>query len=110
MTEVTVRPNPVIATLSLGVILGAALAAGGCAHGDKKEAPPVLPPARVDYTRGAGPRQVTVAGPLHEVEKRANTLMMGGWRAVPHSMGLSGDGSSTYGLMVLEYRPVLAKK
>lgn len=109
MKEVTVRPNPVIPALSLGVILGAALAAGGCAHGNKKESPPVLPPARVDYAAPKGARQVTVAGPLQEVEKRANTLMLQGWRVVPHTSTITGDGTFVAGLMVLEYRPALAK-
>lgn len=102
------RSESVISALLAGIVLGCAIAAGGCARAAKPEAPPVLPAARIDYTRPMSGRQVTVAGPLAEVEKRANALMLHGWKAVPHNVIISGD-SNVWGLMVLEYRPGLAK-
>ena len=108
--RIDLRPNPALAALCAGLILGVALATGGCATAQRAEAPPVLPAARVDYAAPRGPRQVTVAGPLFDVEKRANALMLQGWKMVPHGAIMSGDGSTVCGLMVLEYKPTLPKR
>jgi hypothetical protein len=104
MKPINLRPDMTIATLCAGTILGLALGVSGCAHGDKVNAPPVLPAARIDYTRPTGPQQQLIAGPVHEVERRANALLKQGWRIVPLSAAMTGDGSYICAMLVLEYR------
>lgn len=107
LSSIPGRENPVT-PFCAGIVLGAALVAGGVARAEKK--PPVLPPARVDYTRPTGPRQALLCGEPKNVEQRANTLLAIGWRVNPASIRVTaGPGGDMIATILLDYKPQLSK-
>ena len=103
MTHLVEGLVPALGCAAAGIVVGAALAIGDVHAAERKV--PVLPPAKVDYTRPRTTRQVVLCGDLHDVERRANTLMLEGWRAVP-GMRLNDRDSA---MLILEWRPGLLK-
>ena len=92
-----------LSLLAVGVILGVVIGTSGCARADKAGKPPVLPPARVDWSPApTNPRQVIVCGDVLQLQERVNTLMTQGWKAVPGTQALNGADRA---MLVLEQRP-----
>lgn len=104
-----------IPALLAGIVVGAALGAGGCARAEreKERAAPVLPASRVNYARPAT-RQIFFCGTASQVETRTNSYLREGWRVVPGTVAAAGDqsyqGDNSIVAAVLEYKPALPKR